>query len=88
MKLWVVGTNALLLEFPEAFRAKIKKHEDDGTTDSDEYKELIDQFNKKHLCTVIPWPDDLGKAFAAMNSTIYSTMHLFRVLSLPSRANQ
>ncbi|KAJ6631202.1 Alpha/Beta hydrolase protein [Mycena sp. CBHHK59/15] len=76
MELWAVGTNALLAEFPQEFRDMLKKHELAGTTDSEEYQQGIQQFNEKHLCTVKPWPNDLVKAFEALeaDATVYSTM--------------
>ncbi|KAJ7660025.1 Alpha/Beta hydrolase protein [Mycena rosella] len=77
MELWAVGTNALLAEFPEAFREMLKKHELAGTTDSEEYQQGIQQFSEKHLYTVKPWPNELVNAFEALDADaiIYSTMY-------------
>ncbi|KAJ6514198.1 proline-specific peptidase [Mycena vitilis] len=76
MKLWSVGTNALLQGFPEEFREMLKRHELAGTTDSAEYQAGIQQFNEKHLCRLQPWPQDLLNAFEALeaDATVYSTM--------------
>ncbi|KAJ7185275.1 proline-specific peptidase [Mycena filopes] len=76
MELWSVGTNALLSEFPQAFRDMLKRHEEAGTTDSAEYQAGIQQFNEKHLCRVQPWPEDLLSAFESLEAdpTVYSTM--------------
>ncbi|KAJ6547793.1 proline-specific peptidase [Mycena vulgaris] len=76
MELWSVGTNKLLEGFPEDFRAMLKRHESDGTMDSEEYQTAIQKFNEKHLCRLQPWPSDLVIAFEALEAdpTVYSTM--------------
>ncbi|KAJ7837109.1 proline-specific peptidase [Mycena leptocephala] len=77
MELWEVGNNVLLAAFPEEFRAMLKKHEDAGTTESEEYQKGIQQFYEKHLCRVNPFPDLLVKSFEELSSdsTVYSTMN-------------
>ncbi|KAJ7627661.1 proline-specific peptidase [Mycena polygramma] len=77
MELWVAGTNALLAAFPEEFRAMLKRHEDAGTTESEEYQKGIQEFNAKHLCTVKPFPDALMKSFEGLfsDATVYSIMN-------------
>lgn len=76
LELWTVANNALLSAFPLEFREMLKKHELAGTTDSREYQQGLHEFNKRHICTVDPWPDVLNQAFAAVeeNPTVYSTM--------------
>jgi proline-specific peptidase len=76
MELWSIGTNALLEGFPQDFRDMLKKHERDGTMDSEEYQMGIQKFNEKHLCRLQPWPTDLVNAFEALDAdpTVYSTM--------------
>jgi hypothetical protein len=80
MELWEVGNNVLLAAFPEEFRAMLKKHEDAGTTESEEYQKGIQQFYEKHLCRVNPFPDLLVKSFEELSSdsTVYSTMYVTR----------
>ncbi|KAJ7039857.1 proline-specific peptidase [Mycena alexandri] len=77
MALWEEGNATLLAAFPKDFQAMLKKHEDAGTTESEEYQNGIQQFYDKHLCTVKPWPDALVKSFEALaaDSTVYSTMN-------------
>lgn len=57
------GTDALLSKFPDEYITMMRKHEADGTVDSDEYQDGAMLFAKKHTCTVDPWPLDLMKAF-------------------------
>jgi proline-specific peptidase len=81
MKLWAVGTNNLLEQFPEETREMLKKHERDGTTDSKEYQEGIQIFYSKHVCKLQPWPELLLQSFGAMTDdpTVYSTMYSLMV---------
>ncbi|KJA23800.1 hypothetical protein HYPSUDRAFT_137293 [Hypholoma sublateritium FD-334 SS-4] len=57
------GTDALLSKFPDEYITMMRKHEAEGTVDSDEYQDGAMLFAKKHTCTVDPWPLDLLKAF-------------------------
>jgi len=76
MELWQVGTRQLLEGLPEDVRETIKKHERDGTRDAKEFKDAMQVYNFKHICTVKPWPDQLLKSFGAMDEdpTVYGTM--------------
>ncbi|KAF8966611.1 Alpha/Beta hydrolase protein [Flammula alnicola] len=59
------GTNYLLDQFPKDFAEMIRKHEADGTTDAPEYIQGCMQFNKKHFCTLDPWPQELVTSVVA-----------------------
>lgn len=76
MPLWAQGTNELLQGLPAETRAAIERHEAAGTTDSDEYLAAVDEFYKRHLCRLDPWPEDMMGSFAQMEQdpTVYHTM--------------
>ena len=76
IELWEVSVNKLLGRFPDEFRAMLKRHEENGTTDAEEYQEGMMGFYQKHMCTVSPWPQGLNDAFAALGEdpTVYYTM--------------
>jgi len=64
----------------------LTKHEKDGTTSSPEYEAAVQVFYEKHLCRVLPFPQDLVDSFAQLqeDSTVYNTMYHFPSLtSLP-----
>lgn len=65
MELWDVGRDNLVDLLPEETRSVIRKHEKDGTTDSDEYKNAIKRFNQKHICKLDPWPAEFTASFDA-----------------------
>ncbi|KAK0210118.1 Alpha/Beta hydrolase protein [Desarmillaria ectypa] len=69
-------TNALLEQFPDDFAKTLRKHEAEGTTGSPEYQEAMMKFNKKHICDMDPWPQELMQSFGEVmnNPTVYSTM--------------
>ena len=74
-----IYAGTLLDQFPKEYAAMMRKHEQDGTMDSDEYQEGIMKFHKKHTCSVDIWPDELMASFEAIkkNPTVYLAMYYF-----------
>lgn len=54
----------------------IIQHEKAETTDSQEYKDAVEVFYKRHLCRLDPWPIELLQSFEWMEKdhTVYMTM--------------
>ena len=75
MKVWISETSRLRNELPSKVQELLKKHEDDGTTDSAEYQNAVEVFNDKHFCRV-PMPQEVLDSFAKMKEdmTVYHTM--------------
>ncbi|VDC07916.1 unnamed protein product [Peniophora sp. CBMAI 1063] len=76
IELWKASVNKLLERFPKEFQEMLRRHEENGTTDDEEYQEGMMKFYRKHMCTVDPWPQELNDAFAALGEdpTVYFTM--------------
>ncbi|PCH36461.1 proline-specific peptidase [Wolfiporia cocos MD-104 SS10] len=76
MELWECGTTKLLEGLEKEVRDIVKKHEQEGTMDSDEYQDCMQVFYNKHVCTLNPWPKQLLQSFEEMSKdpTVYSTM--------------
>ncbi|TFY75688.1 hypothetical protein EWM64_g8325 [Hericium alpestre] len=76
MELWAVSVHKLLKQLPEDLQETLRRHEEDGTTDSKEYQEGMSVFYGKHICRLDPWPQDMQDAFAFMaeDPTVYTTM--------------
>ena len=76
MALWISEANRLRAALPPEVQATLKRHEDAGTTDSDEYSAAVRVFYDRHLCRV-PWPPDLQESFDAISEdpTVYHTMN-------------
>ena len=77
MRLWLVACNKLRSELPQDVQQTLDKHENDGTTDSDDYENAVMVFYKRHLCRVTPFPEVLLKMFDNLKEdpTVYHTMN-------------
>lgn len=75
MPLWEEVAAELIKGMPEDVQKTLKKHEDEGTTDSKEYHDAMNAFYAKHLCR-IPMPEEVAKSFECMDEdpTVYQTM--------------
>lgn len=71
---WLQDTNRLKAELPEGIREIIDRHEEAGTTDSEEYQAATMEFYKRYLCRLNPWPPELEECFAGYGWDVYFTM--------------
>jgi L-proline amide hydrolase len=76
IKLWVAEANRLRALLPPVVQQTLKRHEDAGTTDSEDYERAVMVFYERHLCR-IPFPAGLQRSFAQMEAdpTVYHTMN-------------
>lgn len=76
MPLWEEAAKTLIAGLPEDVQQTMKKHEEAGTTDSEEYQEVMNIYYAKHLCRITPMPEDLQKSFQCLteNPVVYHTM--------------
>ncbi len=76
MRRWVLATGGLKAQLPDAVRAALDTHEDAGTTDDDEYLAGVDEFYRRFMCRLDPWPECLRASFAQLETdpTVYRTM--------------
>ena len=79
MGVWVVAANKLRRQLLQDVQDVLKRHEDDGTTDSPEYEEAVMEFFERHLCKVRPMPEEVVSVFDNIkrDPTIYHTMFNF-----------
>jgi L-proline amide hydrolase len=77
MELWLSEANRLREELPPEVQATLLKHETAGTTDTKAYQDAVKVFNEKHVCRVVPMPDEVARTFAAIEEdpTVYHTMN-------------
>src|SRR5579871_5882185 len=83
--LWAVEANRLRLELPAEVNATLLRHEENGTTDSQEYFEAVQVFYDRHVCRIRPLPafvkrsfDSIGFVYNYMNGP--SEFHVIGVL--------
>lgn len=77
MKLWVEEANRLRAALPPKVQAALLKHEAAGTTTSPDYAEAMKVFYERHVCRVVPMPDEVARTFQAIEDdpTVYFTMN-------------
>jgi L-proline amide hydrolase len=77
MSTWISEANRLREDLPADVQATLLRHEEAGTTDSVEYMEATDVFNQRHVCRVVPMPDEVKRTFDAIGTdpTVYHTMN-------------
>lgn len=77
MSTWISEANRLRADLPADVQAILLRHEEAGTTDSAEYMEATDVFNQRHVCRVVPMPDEVKRTFDAIGTdpTVYHTMN-------------
>ena len=77
MELWVQGANALRAQLPADVQQALDRHEADGTVDDPEYLDATRVFYERHVCRVVPMPQDFVDSEAQMEAepTVYHTMN-------------
>jgi proline iminopeptidase len=71
---WLEDTNRLRAELPTETQEILTRHEEAGSTDSDEYMAATMKFYKRYLCRLEPWPEELEESFANFGWDVYLTM--------------
>ena len=71
---WSEDNKVLLSRMPRATREAIKRHEREGTTDSEEYQNAMMVFYHHHIARIDPWTDDINNAFEGTNFDLYGYM--------------
>ena len=77
MELWMAGCAKLVAALPADIREALIRHEEAGTVTDPEYLAATDEFYKRHLCRVVPMPQDLVDTIEQMEAepTVYHTMN-------------
>jgi len=71
---WLEDANNYRKQLPQEIQAILKKHEDAGTTDSQEYQDAVMVYYQQHLCRLTPWPPEMESTFKNMGLDVYMTM--------------
>ena len=77
MALWIEEANRLRAQLPPDVQAALTRHENDGTTDHPEYQQAMMVFYERHLCRIVPFPEELQRTFEQLEEdpTVYQTMN-------------
>ncbi len=77
MDTWLAEANRLRELLPPDVQATLLAHEQAGTTDSEEYAAAEKVFYDRHVCRVVPNPEEVAASFASLaeDPTVYHTMN-------------
>lgn len=77
MRTWVAEANRLREELPAEIQATLLRHEQAGTLTDPEYIAASKAFYDRHVCRVVPWPEEVARTFAIMDedNTVYRNMN-------------
>lgn len=77
MELWLSEANRLRELLPPDVQETLLRHEQAGTTTSEEYRAAEQVFYDRHVCRVVPNPPEVVASFAALEEdpTVYHTMN-------------
>jgi L-proline amide hydrolase len=75
--LWLKELDRLRAQLPPEVDEVLRRHEAEGTTDSDEYQQTMVAFYDRHVCRTRPYPDWVQQTFDAIESNpeVYFTMN-------------
>ncbi len=77
MHTWVAEANRLRDALPPEVQAVLLAHEAAGTTADPAYEAAVAVFYARHVCRVVPMPDEVERTFAAIaaDPTVYHAMN-------------
>ncbi|MCF5706899.1 proline iminopeptidase-family hydrolase [Pseudomonas syringae] len=77
MRTWVSEANRLRGELPQTVQNTLTRHERSGTFQHDDYKEASRLFYNRHVCRVVPWPEEVKRTFDQIDAdpTVYHAMN-------------
>lgn len=76
LKDWIDAATILRDAMPPAINEALKKYEDAEDFDNPEYKKAVDEFYKRHVCRIYPFPKEVQVCFQRIEEdpTVYMTM--------------
>lgn len=72
--LWAEDQERNRQKLPQDVQEILRKCEELGATDSEEYRAATMEFNQQFVCRINPWPEFLKKGAHMKNSEVYQTM--------------
>lgn len=73
---WAQEAARLMSELPDEVRAVLDDAHATGQTDTAEYEEAAGVYYRRHVCRIVPPPEEVQRTFAALHTdpTVYATM--------------
>jgi proline-specific peptidase len=73
--LWIAESDRLREELPPDVQETLTRHEQAGTTDSEEYEAATQVYYDRHVCRLLPYPDFVARSFDQLPNEVYLTMY-------------
>lgn len=71
---WIADVTALRAGLPADVTQVLDDHERAGTTASRDYRRALAEFNRRHMCRVQPWPQELRAATGGFGDEVYAAL--------------
>lgn len=71
---WKEDADRLIARLPKEVQQTIARHEERGTTDSEEYQEAMKEYYARYVCRLEPLPEVLAESRRKANKDVYMTM--------------
>ena len=71
---WVADCAEYRSKLPQDVQGVLDRHEEAGTTDSEEYKQATEVFNKRHVFRMDPLPEAVQRGRKGRGQIVYETM--------------
>ena len=71
---WVADCAEYRSELPADVQKVLDRHEEAGTTDSEEYEQATEEFNKRHVFRMDPLPEAVVRGRKGRGKIVYETM--------------
>jgi len=71
---WLADTNRLRKQLPAEIQGILDRHEAAGTVSSAEYQWATNEYYKRHLCRMTPWPMAMERSMAKAGYPVYNAM--------------
>ncbi|MFA4135357.1 MULTISPECIES: proline iminopeptidase-family hydrolase [unclassified Brevibacillus] len=71
---WKQDADRLIEQLPVDTQQTIATHEEQGTTDSQEYQDAMKEYYKRHVCRLDPMPTVMTESRPKANKEVYMTM--------------
>ena len=71
---WIQDCNNYRKQLPQEVQDAMAKHEAADTTDSEEYKDAVKEFNKRHVMRLDPVPEAVARGRKERSAVVYETM--------------
>jgi proline iminopeptidase len=71
---WLEDANRFRGQLTPDVQTVLKRHEDAGTTESEEYQNAVLEYYKMHLCRIFPFPAEMQRSLDGIGNEEYNTM--------------